>query len=85
MHLGRGRMWCILHNFSAERRSAAASTLHGVSGLDPARDDLGNDTRLKVDVWRLSKRPVSPVRMRHDGAKPMDVAGNELLEIGAGK
>ena len=23
--------------------------------------------------------------MRHDGAKPMDVAGNELLEIGAGK
>jgi len=63
-------MWCISHKSTAERRSAAVSTLHGVSGLDPARDDLRNDTRLKVDVWRLCKQPVSPVRMRHDGAKP---------------
>jgi len=38
---------------SSALSGALASTLHGVSGLDPARDDLGNDTRLKLDVWRL--------------------------------
>ena len=43
-------MWCILHKFSAERRSVAGITLHGVHSLDPTQDNLRNDTTLKVDV-----------------------------------